>query len=230
MLTAAWFLLTATDGLCVREIRKRASADGTRVFFYSNEPLVAADTDNQVDIYERSGGKTMLVSQGESNGNGSFDSDFDGASADGTRVFFSTGEQLVAADTDDNTTSTSAQGEKRHWSRRARSTATRVHIRFEGASADGTRVFFSTDEQLVAADTDNVRISTSARGKRQHWSRRARSTETGGLLRLRRRLGRRHPGLFFDQRATRRIRYRRTSRHLPALRGYNYARLAGRKQ
>ena len=47
-----------------------------------------------------SGGQTTLVSTGPAGGNGAFGAFFGGASADGTRVFFETGESLVSADTD----------------------------------------------------------------------------------------------------------------------------------
>jgi Ca2+-binding RTX toxin-like protein len=48
---------------------------------------VSADTDMSVDVYERSAGQATLVSTG-SPGNGAFDAEFVGASADGSRVFF----------------------------------------------------------------------------------------------------------------------------------------------
>ena len=76
------------------------SADGARVFFHTAERLTAGDTDSQVDVYERSGGATSLVSIGSSGGNGAFPAFFDGASADGTRVFFDTDERLESGDTD----------------------------------------------------------------------------------------------------------------------------------
>ena len=39
-----------------------ASDDGTRVFFATNESLVAADTDSSQDVYERAAGVTTLLS------------------------------------------------------------------------------------------------------------------------------------------------------------------------
>src|SRR5205823_2510886 len=77
-----------------------SSADGTRVFFTTLEQLVSTDTDSQVDVYERSGGTTKLVSAGQINGNGALAAAFAGSSDDGTRVFFTTNEPLVPADTD----------------------------------------------------------------------------------------------------------------------------------
>jgi VCBS repeat-containing protein len=132
-----------------------ASQDGSKVFFTTTERLVAADVDGSPDIYERSGGTTTLVSAGQINGNGNLNATFSGASADGSKVFFSTGEQLVSADTDSFTDIYERSG----------GTTTRVSAgqingsgaftaSFSGASTDGTRVFFTTTEQLVSADTD----------------------------------------------------------------------------
>jgi hypothetical protein len=78
----------------------KASADGRRVFFYTDESLVAGDTDTVRDVYERSGGETTLLSTGSSGGNAGFAVDFGDASADGTLMFFGTQEQLVPEDTD----------------------------------------------------------------------------------------------------------------------------------
>ena len=77
-----------------------ASSDGSRVFFHTNESLVSADTDAQLDVYERSGAQTTLISTGPAGGNGAIAAGFTGASADGAHVFFATSESLVGADTD----------------------------------------------------------------------------------------------------------------------------------
>ena len=75
------------------------STDGLRVFFETEEQLVAGDTDTQTDIYERSAGTTSLVSAGTP-GNGNFAAIFAGISQDGSRVFFETDEALIPADGD----------------------------------------------------------------------------------------------------------------------------------
>ena len=80
-----------------------ASSDGSKVFLNTDEQLVSGDTDSDADVYERSGGTTTLVSQGQINGNGAFDAFFSGASSDGSKVFFDTDEQLVSGDTDSAT-------------------------------------------------------------------------------------------------------------------------------
>jgi hypothetical protein len=76
----------------------RASADGSKVFFATTESLVSADTDSSRDVYRRSGGETVLVSAGQINGNGAFDTSLFGISAAGTMAFFSTQERLTEGD------------------------------------------------------------------------------------------------------------------------------------
>ena len=76
------------------------SADGAHVLFSTDEALVSADTDTQIDLYERSGGQTTLISTGPAGGNGAFEPSFEAVSADGARVLFSTDESLISADTD----------------------------------------------------------------------------------------------------------------------------------
>ncbi len=136
-----------------------ASADGSRVFFETPDNLVGADTDGLFDIYERSGGTTVLVSAPGAGASGpAEEASFEGASVDGTRVFFETNERLVAADTDGLTdvyersggvtTLVSAAG--------VGASGAAAGAFFEGASADGTRVFFFTDENLRGDDTDGL--------------------------------------------------------------------------
>jgi hypothetical protein len=76
-----------------------ASADGSHVFFYTDEALVSADTDDSRDIYERFADATRLVSTGP-NGENAEDPRLAGISKDGSRVFFTTGSDLVPEDHD----------------------------------------------------------------------------------------------------------------------------------
>jgi hypothetical protein len=133
------------------------SASGDRAVFSTAEQLVSADTDSSRDLYQRSGGTTSLLSTGPAGGNGAIAVDFRGASADATRVFFTTAEQLVSADNDASTDIYERSG----------STTTLVsagqingngaqNAAFDAASADGTRVLFRTAEQLVSSDTDST--------------------------------------------------------------------------
>jgi hypothetical protein len=145
-----------------------ASADGTRVFFRTDEQLVSGDTDTFFDLYERSGGVTTLLSTGPNGGNGMFTPFFRGISADGSHVFFETSEQLVAADADGNCYDQQetvvpcydvydrSNGTTTLISTGPNGATGNFNARFRGASADGSRVFFTTKEQLVPADTDNA--------------------------------------------------------------------------
>lgn len=148
---------------------ERASADGKKVFFSTDEPLVAADHDRRADVYVREiGGATKLVSSGASGclplcGNGTFDVGFAGAGADGTVVLIVTAERLdLAADEDDTvdvyerdlTTSvttlvsagvddcapTCGNGE--------------FGATLRGVAAGGDRAFFATAEKLSGSDKD----------------------------------------------------------------------------
>jgi hypothetical protein len=132
-----------------------ASADGTRVFFQTNEQLVAADTDTRMDIYERSGTTTTLVSTGPSGGNGAFTASFAANSADGARVFFRTSEKLVASDTDTTQDLYERAGGTTTLLSTGPSGGNGVfQVIFNAISADGSRVLFSTGESLVGADAD----------------------------------------------------------------------------
>src|SRR4051812_29701024 len=76
------------------------SSDGTKVWFTTEEQLVAGDTDTLGDIYERAGGVTTQISVGPNGYNGQYAAGWKGASEDGNHVFIQTNEPLVASDTD----------------------------------------------------------------------------------------------------------------------------------
>jgi NHL repeat len=81
---------------------RNLSADGTRAFFETARPLVSADRNSRLDVYEwedrdRDGqGELRLISPGRGNS----DSKFLDASLSGDDVFFTTREQLVGIDID----------------------------------------------------------------------------------------------------------------------------------
>jgi len=151
------------------------SNDGTKVWFTSEEPLVAGDTDTLADIYERAGGVTTQISVGPNGYNGQYVAAFKGASEDGSHVFMQTNEPLVASDTDATavsrtsrpvpaTTSTSTRTAPRRSYRAAgtgRSTSPSAATR-----RMASRVFFRTEEHLTPSDTDDEGDITSVR--RQH--------------------------------------------------------------
>jgi hypothetical protein len=132
------------------------SPDGSKVWFETREKLVSADTDNSIDVYERSGGVTTLVSQGPGNFNTATDSFFVGASRDGTKVFVSSYDPLTTSDTD---------GGYRDIYMRSGGTTTLISTGgngpygadFDGMTPDGSHIYFHTDERLAATDTDTTR-------------------------------------------------------------------------
>lgn len=133
------------------------SADGTRVLFYTAEPLVPEDGDAATDVYLRAGGSTVLVTDGP----GDSPEDVDTlvrASADLARVAFATRERLLPSD-DDSALDTYL-----------RDGSTLAHVSDgpavldpardsvpAGVSADGARVFVTTEEALTADDDDGAR-------------------------------------------------------------------------
>lgn len=134
-----------------------ATPDGSRVYFRTRSSLTAADTDSSLDLYERSGSTTTLVSAGAIGGNGAFDAYFDGVSDDDTHVFFSTKESLSALDTDSRLdVYERSAGATTLVSTGSGGGNGAFDAYFDKASNDGSRVFFTTDESLLTADTDTV--------------------------------------------------------------------------
>jgi DNA-binding beta-propeller fold protein YncE len=80
------------------------SADGRRAFFETARPLVAADENNAIDVYEWEDGD--LDGEGElrliSSGRDATDSKFLAASLSGDDVFFTSRDRLVGIDTDNH--------------------------------------------------------------------------------------------------------------------------------
>jgi hypothetical protein len=148
-----------------------ASRDGTKVYFTTEEPLVAGDTDNQCprfvgvphaceDIYVRDldRGTTELVSTGPGPSDGAaFDPlSLDSISADGGRAFFRTKMALVPQDTDGGSVDLYERfaGRTRLISTGPLATNARTDATFGGSTADGRVVFFETAEGLVQGDGD----------------------------------------------------------------------------
>lgn len=149
-----------------------ATESGAAVFFVTEEQLDAGDTDTMVDVYARNllAGTTALVSAGGSPcppgcGNGEFPATLRGVAADGSRAFFATFEQLVNADTDTaidiyerdlpgGPTTLVSQGSASCAPGCGNSSS--APAVFAAASADGSKVFFETNEGLVTTDTDGA--------------------------------------------------------------------------
>ncbi|MET0559265.1 MAG: hypothetical protein ABW065_11410 [Solirubrobacterales bacterium] len=149
---------------------KATSADGNVVFFETDEQLVPGDTDTKRDVFERSydfgvgAYVTREVSLGPTGGNDAYAARFEGASADGQRIFFSTQERLVSGDTD-----LSSDVYVRDLETGATTLVTQggpgcapgcgngsLGATFADASESGSEVFFETKEQLGADDTDKA--------------------------------------------------------------------------
>ena len=78
----------------------RASLDGARVLFESQERLSSDDTDSQWDVYTWSNGTVSRVSRGQVGGNGAHAALYVGATPDLGRAFFTTSERLACSDVD----------------------------------------------------------------------------------------------------------------------------------
>jgi hypothetical protein len=143
----------------------KVSADARHVFFETREKLVAQDQDGNcldynaddpytapridcVDVYERSGGQTRLVSFG---GNGPYDAQLAGISSDGTKAFFTTAEPLLSQDTNN----VSDIYEWSNGSLQLITAGTKYGGRWAGASEDGSRVFFDTGERVTPDDQND---------------------------------------------------------------------------
>lgn len=164
-------LLGATTVLGAPANYKGLSADGEVVFFETVDQLVPGDTDNKSDVYERfydadAGIETHVtreVSLGPAGGNDAYTANFEKASGSGTKVFFSTEESLVPADTDRKLDVYLRDLEKGTTTLVSRGEAGCVpgcgnaakDAGFAGASSDGSKAFFVTNEQLGAGDTDD---------------------------------------------------------------------------
>jgi hypothetical protein len=136
-----------------------ATPDGSKVFFVTAESLVTEDTDTVLDVYQRSGGVTTLISKpGIGSSGGPAIMNFRRVSADGSKVFFETVENLVASDTDGfndvyersggSTTLVSVEG--------VGSSGSPSTVNLVGITSDGSKAFLTTSENFIAGDTDGL--------------------------------------------------------------------------
>ena len=132
------------------------SEDGEHIFISTPDPLLPADTDSDPDVYEWSGGQLTLASTSPTDTGSNFNYPV-GVTPDGGTLYFYSSGRLTPDDTDDKVDiykrtggvvsliSVSAiAGNGPH------------HVTFNGMSADGSHVFFQTEEQLDPIDTDTV--------------------------------------------------------------------------
>jgi Tol biopolymer transport system component len=146
-------------GLDCNAIFRGSSADGSRVLFQTDQPLVAGDGDQASDVYAWTGGAPALVSTGSTGGNGASPATFAGASAAGGTVFFQTDEQLTSEDKDSATDIYArdlGKGTTALVSAPDTCPVSECNAVFRGASADGNTVFFQTSERLAPEDKDSA--------------------------------------------------------------------------
>lgn len=174
------FLFAALCGLCFAGAAQAdpaeyagSSADGSKVFFTTTAKLVPGDTDGFRDVYERfyDGAPqietyvTREISTGPTGGNDAFDVVFNGVSSDGTKVFFSTAESLVAEDKDHSTdvymrntvtgaTTLVSQGASTCVPGCGNGSFPATYV---GSTPTGSKVFFTTNESLAEGDSGETR-------------------------------------------------------------------------
>jgi Tol biopolymer transport system component len=120
------------------------TADGGTVVFGAGQRLASSDTDNEYDVYRRSGSSLEHVASG---GDGWI-------SPDGARMVFASTDRLTAADTDSFVDLYSRAGGV---TTLLTPNTPADNLRLLRASEDLTRVFFLTQEGALPADTDNGR-------------------------------------------------------------------------
>ena len=137
---------------------KRASDDGTHVYFETKEKLVAADTDGTADVYLRTAAGVALVTDDPTGPDADMEAHFLDATADGTRAWFETRESLAATDTDTNSDvyERRPDGALIHLSDDPTGPDAALNANYAGISSDGSHVVFGTNESLAATDTDTA--------------------------------------------------------------------------
>jgi hypothetical protein len=144
--------------------RAISSPDGAHFFFYSRRPLVATSgRPHDVDLYERTGNQTRLISTGPTAGTrdigGPVGVIFETAAPDGSRVFFRTNDPLVPEDTGGDTSydqyEADSNGVHLFATQEVRSNPTVLSMEPLATSYDGSRVFLWTNARLSPEDTDS---------------------------------------------------------------------------
>ncbi len=178
--TATTVLVSAGDASCAGRLRQRGPARHLprrlgkrehRPFFTTDEKLAAGDTDGLLDIYARDLGGGVDLARLRPRAPARLRPRLQrrsSAAARTTARMWLLRDQRADLGRETTTaprTSTTGRGGRRRWSRPAPPAATaRPTATFAGISADGSTVFFETERELVAADTDPSRTSTTCRG------------------------------------------------------------------
>lgn len=135
-----------------------ASDDGERIFFETYEQLVAADTDSNLDVYERSGGAYTLISTGPAGSGTSDPASGLRVAPDGGRVAFATAERLVVEDTDSSRDVYTRAGGTTTLLSHGPAGGNGPQDAFTGPGAvseDAAHVVFRTRERLSFSDQDD---------------------------------------------------------------------------
>jgi hypothetical protein len=172
VIAVAFALAAPASAMAAPAFYDGISADGSVALFSTTEKMVPGDTDNEEDVYVRTFDSglgeyvTREVSIGPKGGNDTLPATYDGISADGTEVFFSTREQLVPGDPDhkqdvyvrllpENRTVLVSQGDSSCAAEECGNGETDASFAFNGVAPGGGKVFFTTTEQLNGADEDS---------------------------------------------------------------------------
>src|SRR3954462_7918911 len=151
-------IVLATPGTTQTPVFSGISADGTHLFYRTDESVTGDDVDGGFrDVYQYTNGQTALVSVADGFDQGPNDSDFQKASADGTVVYFTTADQLADDDTDggtDDIYKRSADGSVSLVSTGPAETLTFFNAAFSDITPDGKTAFFYTSQDLTPDDTD----------------------------------------------------------------------------
>jgi hypothetical protein len=131
--------------------------DAQHVVFTTAERMVPEDIDAAVDVYERVGGTTVLVSTGPTGGNAQIDATFRGIEGfPGDRIVFQTAERLTADDLDNSVdVYIREDGQTERASRGGNQFPGNGNFDADAVdmTSDGT-VVIETDEKLADDDTD----------------------------------------------------------------------------
>jgi hypothetical protein len=149
------------------EIVKILSRDGRHVLFATASSLVPEDTDSASDLYERTADGRVLLLTGRAGLTSQEGADVLRISSNGRRLLFATTDALVPEDTDTCTVNGVTRGctdiYERTYAGRFRLVSSTPagdggssDVRFQDASPDWDRVFFSTADGLLPEDVNEV--------------------------------------------------------------------------
>ncbi|MDQ1394940.1 MAG: hypothetical protein QOG64_199, partial [Acidimicrobiaceae bacterium] len=140
------------------------SSDGSKVFFESYQSLLTADGDGNNDVYRHTSGTTApaLMTMPGTGADPAADATYRGNTSDGGTLFFMTTQQMgtTTNDTDSNVDVYSGTPNTAATLVSAPDVnapaATSQDVTYDGASTNGSRVFWSTDQPMTSDDTDTA--------------------------------------------------------------------------